>query len=252
MGAYPELTDKLAIVTGGRQGIGRGIALRLAKEGCNIAIFDIADSSQTVNEVQALDREAKGYLVDVSKADDVDEAVSAVMEDFGKIDILINDAGVAEMPSLVDTTEEVWDHTLSVNLKGTFLCSKAVAKHMMEQMSGKIVHIHSNAACLGYDQLAAYSASKGGIATLTMAMAVELGPYNINVNGIGPGTVYTELADVYLVGDREQIEIDFTPLRRLGTTEDIAGLVAFLVSDDASWLTGQNIYIDGGYSIFAA
>jgi 3-oxoacyl-[acyl-carrier protein] reductase len=252
MGAYPELTDQVAIVTGGRQGIGRGIALRLAKEGCNIAIFDIADSSQTVGDIQAMDRDARAYLVDVSKAEEVDQAVGAVVNDFGKIDILINDAGVAEMPSLLDTSEELWDHTLNVNLKGTFLCSKSVAKHMMEQQSGKIVQIHSNAACLGYDRLAAYSASKGGIATLTMSMAVELGPYNINVNGIGPGSVYTELAKEYLVGDREQIEIGFTPLRRLGYPEDIAGLVVFLVSDDAAWITGQNIYIDGGYSIFAA
>ena len=190
--------------------------------------------------------------MDISQSDNVIQAVDAVIRDFGKIDILINDAGVAEMPTLIETTEEVWDHTISVNLKGTFLCSKAVAKYMMEQRSGKIVHIHSNAACLGYDRLAAYSASKGGIATLTMAMAVELGPYHINVNGVGPGTVYTELAKQYLVGEREQIEIGFTPLRRLGTPEDIAGLVAFLVSDDALWLTGQNIYIDGGYSIHAA
>jgi 3-oxoacyl-[acyl-carrier protein] reductase len=252
MVVYPELADKVAIVTGGRQGIGRGIALRLAKEGCNIAIFDIADSTKTVNDVQAIGRDARGFLVDVSKADEVDQAVDSVINNFGKIDILINDAGVAEMPTLIDTTEEVWDHTINVNLKGTFLCSKAVAKYMMEQRSGKIVHIHSNAACLGYDRLAAYSASKGGIATLTMAMAVELGPYNINVNGIGPGSVYTELAKDYLVGDREQVEIGFTPLRRLGYPKDIAGLVAFLVSDDASWLSGQNIYIDGGYSIFAA
>ncbi len=247
-----KLRGKVAIVTGGRQGIGKAICLRLAALGCDLAVVDLYDAKETVKEVEALGRKARAYIADVSKVEDVFSTVEKAIEDFGQIDILVNNAGIGPLVPFLETSEEVWDRTLDVNLKGIFLFSQAVAKHMREQRHGKIVNIHSNAAILGYENLSAYCASKGGGVTLTKAMAVELGPYNINVNGVGPGTVYTELAKEYLKGERERVEIEATPLRRLGTPEDIAGLVAFLVSEDASWVTGQTIYIDGGFSINAA
>lgn len=252
MTAKAGLEGKVAIVTGGRRGIGKAICLRLAALGCDIAVVDLYDANETVKEVEALGRKARGYIADVSKAEEVFPTVNRVIEDFGQIDILVNNAGIGDLMPFLETSEEMWDRTLDVNLKGVFLFSQAVAKHMKKRRYGKIVNIHSNAAILGYKSLSTYCASKGGGVALTKAMAVELGPWNINVNGVGPGTVKTELAKEYLEGGRERIEIAATPLRRLGTPEDIAGLVAFLVSEDASWITGQTTYIDGGFSISAA
>lgn len=247
-----DLEGKVAIVTGGRQGIGKAVCLRLAVLGCDIGIVDLHHAMESVEEVEALGRKAKAYTADVSRAEEVFLTVQKITEDFGQVDILVNNAGVGPLSPFLETSEEMWDRTLDVNLKGIFLFSQAVARHMKERRYGKIVNILSNAAILGYQNLAAYSASKGGGATLTKVMAVELGPYGINVNGVGPGTVYTDFIKEYLQGDREEAEIAATPLRRLGTPEDVAGLVAFLVSEDASWITGQTIYIDGGFSLNAA
>lgn len=244
-----NLEGKVAMVTGGRQGIGKAICMRLAAQGCDIAIVDLLYASETVEEVEALGRKARAYTADVSKAEEVFPTVEKIVEDFGKIDILVNNAGIGPLIPFLETSEEMWNRIIDINLKGTFLCSQAVARHMKGRTYGKIVNIFSNAAILGYKNLSAYCASKGGGVALTKAMAVELGPYNINVNGVGPGTVYTEFSKNYLQGEKEEIEIASTPLGRLGTPEDIAGPVAFLVSEDACWITGQTIYIDGGFSI---
>ena len=244
-----NLVGKVAIVTGGRRGIGKGICLCLAARGCNLAIVARHEADEVVREVEALGRRAQSYVVDVSDVEDVFAVVERIMADFQHVDILVNNAGVAEMVPFLETSVETFERILNVNLKGTFFFSQAVARHMKERRSGRIVNIHSNAATLGYEDLAAYSASKGGIAALTLAMAVELGPYNITVNAIGPGSVKTELGAEYLAGGREATEIAATPVRRLGTPEDIGNLVAYLASDEAGWLSGENIYIDGGYTI---
>jgi NAD(P)-dependent dehydrogenase (short-subunit alcohol dehydrogenase family) len=243
-----RLAGRVALVTGGRRGIGKGISLRLAALGCDVAIVARHEASELVSEIEALGRKARTYAIDVANAEAVFATVEQIISHFHQVDILVNNAGIADMAPFLETTPGMLSRTLDVNLKGTFFFSQAVARHMKERRYGKIVNIHSNAAILGYGDLAAYCASKGAIAALTLAMAVELGPYNINVNGVGPGTVKTEMAMEYLAGDREQVEIQATPLRRLGMPEDVAGLVAFLASDDASWVSGQNIYIDGGYS----
>ncbi len=243
-----DLTGKVAVVTGGRRGIGRGIALCLAAKGCDIAVVAQHEAGEMVQEIQALGCKARSYTVDISSVKDVFATVERIIADFGRIDILVNDAGIAPMVPFLETSPETLSRILDVNLKGTFFFSQAVAGHMKERRCGKIVNIHSNAATLGYENLAAYSASKGGIAALTLAMAVELGPYNITVNGIGPGSVKTDMGAEYLAG-REDIEIAATPVRRLGTPEDVGNLVAYLVSDEAGWLSGENIYLDGGYTI---
>ena len=249
MSQHKKSDSRVAVVTGGRRGIGQAICLRLARAGHDVAIVDLDDASETVRAVEALGHRAKAYVADVSSAEDVHRIVGQILADFGRIDILVNDAGIGDMAPFLDTSEDLWDRTLDVNLKGVFLFSQEVARHMKGRRFGKIVNIHSNAAILGYEELSAYCASKGGGMALTKAMAVELGPYNINVNGVGPGTVMTEMSREYLKGDRARAEIEATPLRRLGTPEDVAGLVAFLVSDEAGWITGQTIYIDGGYCI---
>jgi 3-oxoacyl-[acyl-carrier protein] reductase len=244
---------KVAIITGGRQGIGRGIAHHLASLGCNTCIVDIRDSRVTARELRSHGVRAKAYIADVSRPSSVQSVVRRIIGDFRHVDILVNDAGVSFFAPFLQTSEQNWDRTLDVNLKGVFIFSRIVAGHMKRRRYGKIVNIVSNAAILGYRDLSSYIASKAGCAALTMAMAVELGPYGINVNGVSPGTVKVgETSREYLKGGREKTETLATPLRRLGSPEDIARLVAFLASDDSSWITGQTITIDGGFSLVPA
>ena len=247
-----DLAGRVAIVTGGRRGIGRAISLRLAELGCALAIVDVEDASGTAQAIQSAGGTARVYRADVSRTEEVSRVVESIANDLGRINILVNNAGIGPIVPFLETTEEVWDQVIDVNLKGLFFFSQAVARHMAQEENGRIVNIHSNAAMLGYRDLSAYSASKAGGVALTKVMAIELGPLGITVNGVAPGTVKTELAEAYLSGDRETVEIDLTPARRLGVPEDIAALVAFLVSDEASWITGETVVIDGGYSISAA
>jgi 3-oxoacyl-[acyl-carrier protein] reductase len=245
--------ERVAVVTGGRRGIGRGVCLRLAHDGCAVAILDTQDAAGTVAELKGLGARAAGYAADVSDAGQVKDAVERIAADFGRIDILVNCAGVFYPAPFWEASLNNLERTLDINLKGVFLVSQAVARHMRARRYGKIVNIVSNAAILGYRDMAPYIASKAGVAGLIMALAAELGPDNINVNGVSPGTVKAgETSAAYLTGDREALEIAVTPLRRLGTPEDIAALVAFLASDESSWITGQTITIDGGFSIVPA
>ena len=174
--------------------------------------------------------------------------VDAVLSAHGRLDILVNNAGRGETVALRDLDEAQWDHVINTNLKGLYLCTRAAAAIMTARRAGSIVNVLSTSALLGFVGLSAYDASKGGGLQLTRSLAVELGPYGVRVNAVGPGTVETQMT----AGGRPefwQAELGETPLGRLGTPEDVASAVSFLVSDDAAWITGQILYVDGGYSV---
>ncbi|KPV44229.1 beta-ketoacyl-ACP reductase [Alicyclobacillus ferrooxydans] len=248
-----NLTGRVAIVTGAGRGIGAATAKRLAADGAAVAVIDLreADTAETVAAIQQAGGTAVGIGCDVSQADQVQQAVKKVADDFGHIDILVNNAGVIRDNLLFKMTESDWDTVINVHLKGAFLCSKAVQSYMVNQKYGKIVNTSSTSA-LGNRGQANYSAAKMGLQGFTRTLAIELGPFNINVNAVAPGFIDTEMtkATAERVGaDPEQFKkmaAEQIPLRRVGKPEDIANVVAFLVSEDSSYVSGQVIYIAGG------
>jgi 3-oxoacyl-[acyl-carrier protein] reductase len=245
------LQGKVAMVTGaGSQiGFGKAIALALARDGCDIIATDIdlEGTQKTVAEVEALGRKAMALKADVTNSDEVNAMVKTALEKFGRIDILVNNAGTAKSVSLTDATEEHWHINVDINLKGTWYCTKAVLPQMLERKSGKIVNLSSGAARIGFVNSSLYCAAKAGIMGLTRALAAEVGPSGINVNGIAPGMSDTsfQIAIGATPKDKEFF-ISMVPLRRLTTPQDIANMVVFLVSDAASDITGQTINVDSG------
>jgi 3-oxoacyl-[acyl-carrier protein] reductase len=241
---------KVALVTGaGREGkgIGRFICLALAREGANIAIADyVEDAAASVaEEVRSLGVEAVSLKANVSDPADVEQMVQAVVDKFGKIDILVNNAGITRDNLILRMTESEWDSVLDTNLKGTFNCTKAVAKHMLRARSGKIVNVASVMGVVGNKGQANYSASKAGVIGLTKTTAKELGSRGINVNAVAPGFIQTVMTEELSEDVKKSISAQ-VPLERLGTPEDVAGAIMFLCSDSASYITGQVVNIDGG------
>jgi 3-oxoacyl-[acyl-carrier protein] reductase len=240
--------DRVAIVTGAGQGIGRAIALELAKDGIRVVVSDANHDTalQTAEEIQSFGRQALAIKTDVANSGDVSEMVETAVAEFGRVDILINNAGIARSGTLLKLTEDAWDEVLDVNLKGIFRTTKAVARHMMEARYGKIVNVSSIYGRTGVVGDSNYAASKAGIVGFTKSTARELARHDINVNAILPGMVDTPLLrgipDRYLKPMIEEI-----PLRRVGTPEDIANVAAFLVSDEASYITGAAIEVTGGW-----
>jgi len=236
-----KLENRIGIVTGGANGIGRAIALGLAKEGADVVIADI-DSSQAeivVDEIKGLGRKALAIKVDVTKINDVNLMVKTVLDKFKKIDILINNAGgsARERATLFcESTEDVWDYVIGLNLKGTFNCTRAVIEHMMQRRSGKIVNVSSDTGLVGYSGFVDYSAAKAGIIGFTMALAKEVASYGINVNAVAPGPTETRAMLVALPGNKFKQK---TGLGRLGKPEEIAAMVVFLALEDANFITGQ-------------
>jgi NAD(P)-dependent dehydrogenase (short-subunit alcohol dehydrogenase family) len=249
-----RLTGKVAIVTGASRGIGRGLALALAREGADVVVNSVDDkeAEHVVHQIKALGREALAIKTDVSKASEVEEMVAITMDKFNQIDILVNNAGISVFTPFFEVTEEVWDRTIEVNLKGAFLCSQAAAREMVKRKWGRIINITSCGAKLAFNHMPHYCASKGGLTSLTMQMAVELGRYNITVNAVGPGLIQTE-ANARILADRSVYEfyVGRIPLGRAGEPKDVAGAVVFLASDDADYITGQSFYVDGGWATHA-
>lgn len=243
------LSGKVTLITGSARGIGKAIALELAHHGANIVINDILPKSEidkTLREIKKNGNIAIGIKADITVFDEVYRMVKEIISKFEKIDILINNAGITRDSLLIRMKEEDWDEVIKINLKGTFNCSKAVAKYMMRQKStDKIVNISSVIGLVGNIGQVNYAASKAGIIGLTKSMAKELALRNINVNAIAPGFIETDMTKKLpekVIQDLQQR----IPLKRLGTVEDIAKVVYFLVSDAANYITGQVINVDGG------
>jgi len=243
--------DKVAIVTGSGRGMGKAIALALAREGGKVVVLDIdtTNGEEVVRQIEKGGGEAIFVKADVSNRVDVERVVEATLERFGKIDILVNNAGIHEGAPFTEEGEEMWQRLFSVNVMGTVLPSQGVVPEMMRRKKGKIVHISSKAAVVGEPYHAAYSASKGAILALTRCMAIELAPYKITVNAVCPGPTYTDmLLGATDAAQREELAAS-APLGRLGQPEDIAGAVLYLASEESDWCTGQAISVDGGMSI---
>lgn len=241
------LKDKVAVVTGAGRGIGKGIALELAKEGCNVVVSDInlEESEKVVAEVEKFGVKGLAVKCDVSKKEEVDALINQTIEKFSKLDVLVNNAGIFPFKPFLELTEEDWDKVLNVNLKSVFLCSQAAAKVMKE--GSKIVNTSSIAAFVGFEGLAHYCASKGGINSMIRALALELAPKNICVNAVAPGAIDTPGASEGADENTRKQTIAQIPLKRMGLPEDIANAVVFLASDKANYITGQTIIVDGGW-----
>jgi len=241
------LKDRKAIVTGAGQGIGRSIALKMAQEGADVVIAEMSPhtGNQTKKEVEALGRKALFLPVDVADQRQVKGMVEEVLKKWGKIDILVNNAGFDRGGTLLKVKEEDWDAVLDVHLKGTMNCIQAVAPHMIENRYGKIVNISSIYGKSGGIAAISYSSAKAGIIGLTKSVARELGRYQINVNVVLPGLTLTptiaKMAEKY-----KNMIIDNTPLGRIGQPEEVANVVAFLASDEASFMTGASVEVSGG------
>ena len=242
-----ELKDRVALVTGGAQGIGKAVALLLAKNGADIAVSDVnlQKAEETAGEIQSLGRKAMAVKADVSSSEDVERMVQAIMERFGRIDILVNNAGIARDKLILRMTEEDWDAVLNVNLKGTFHCTRTVIRHMSKQRYGKIVNIASVVGEMGNAGQANYAASKAGVIGLTKTVAREFAQRGINVNAIAPGYIATPMTDALPEKAKEELQ-RMIPMERLGKPEDVAEAVLFLVSEASSYITGQVINVNGG------
>ncbi len=241
---------KVAMITGGSSGIGKAIALLLASEGADIVLLsnETAPNEATAEEIRALGRKVLPITMDVSNTGDVEAAVKAGMETFGKIDILINNAGITRDNLLIRMSDEEWDDVMRINLKGAFLMSRAIAKPMMKARAGAIVNTASVIGLIGNAGQCNYAASKAGMIALTKSMAKELASRGIRVNAIAPGFIVSRMTDALPEAVKAKM-LEGIPLGRLGTTDDIARSVAFLASDDASYITGQTLNISGGMVI---
>lgn len=245
-----DLTGKTALVTGGGRGIGKSIALALAEAGANVAVTSRTENEliKTVEEISALSRNAYYAPVDVRNKESMVSFVEEVAEKEGKIDILVNGAGTNNRVSFLDITEEDWDFVMDINLKSVVFASQAVIPHMKKQQYGKIINIASLTSEIGLNNMAAYGASKGGVSQLTKALAVEFAEDGICTNAIGPGYFKTEMTKV-LFENQQKVEWmnSRIPLGRTGNVEDLQGTAVFLASDASNYITGQTIYVDGGW-----
>lgn len=238
---------KVAVVTGAARGIGQAIAKRLAQEGADVAICDLQAEwlAETAGIVEGLGRKALALAVDVGDSEAVNACINEVVKVFGKVDIMVNNAGITKDTLLVRMSDDDWDAVLRVNLKGTFLFSRAVAKPMMKQRSGAIVNIASISGVIGTAGQANYAASKAGVIALTKSTANELAARGVRANAIAPGFISSKMTDALSEDVRKQY-LSRIPLARFGTVEDIANAVVFLASEQSSYLTGQTLHVNGG------
>ena len=241
------LENKIALVTGAARGIGQAIALQLASDGADLALCDVKVEwlEDTAAKVKALGRRVETYAMNVADGAAVGEAVTKVAADFGRIDVLVNNAGITRDTLLIRMTEEDWDAVLDINLKGAFLVTKAVVKYMMKQRAGAIVNIASVVGIMGNAGQANYTASKAGLIALTKTTAKELGSRNVRVNAVAPGFIRTAMTDKLPEAAKEAM-LRMVPLGRPGEPEDVAKAVAFLASDNAAYVNGQTLAVCGG------
>ncbi len=241
-----RLANKVAIITGATQGIGLACAKRLINEGARVMMVDV--KPEGADAAAELGDAARFFAADVSQKADVDAMLAATLKEFGQVDILINNAGVTHAADFLDLAEEDFDRVLRINLKSMFLCGQAAAREMVKRQSGCIINMSSVNSELAIPNQVPYVVSKGGVNQLTKVMALNLAPHGIRVNGIGPGTILTELAKKAVMASPEARHtiLSRTPMGRCGEPEEVASIAAFLASDDASYMTGQTMYVDGG------
>jgi 3-oxoacyl-[acyl-carrier protein] reductase len=242
-----RLKDKVALITGGARGIGKAIALLFAKEGADIAIGDvnIEEAKKTSLEVESLGRQSLSLELDVTDPIKVEAAVNKILDKFRKVDILVNNAGITKDSLILRMSEQDFAAVLNVNLKGTFNCTKAIARVMLKQRGGKIINIASIIGITGNPGQANYAASKAGIIALTKTAAKELANRNINVNAVAPGFIQTEMT-ANLPEELKQKMLEVIPRGEFGSPNDVASTCLFLASEEANYITGQTIIVDGG------
>jgi len=248
-----DIRGKVALVTGASKGLGKAMAMGLAKAGADLALCarDLDELERSRAEAGSHGVTAKAYRMDVLARASIRETVDSIVRDFGQIDILVNNAGVNVRKPVTQLAEEEWDLVLDTNLKGYFLVAQAVAPHMIQRGKGKIINISSIMGAVALDNLVAYASSKGGVVQMTKVMAIEWAKYNINVNAIGPTYFETPLVAV-LRDDPERFRFinERTPMGRWGQPEELEGTVIFLASQASDFITGQTIYVDGGWTIW--
>ena len=249
-----RMQNENILITGAARSIGRACAERFAEEGGNIAIVDMLEDAgkQTAAEIaEKYSVKTAYYKCDVGVKTEVDATVDQVVADFGHIDVLVSNAGIQRRYDFLDVPEEVFDEVIRTNLKSVYLFGQKVGKHMVDRgAGGRIVNISSTSVRMTMPGISPYATSKGGVKTLTNAMALSLAPYGIRVNAVGPGTILTDLSREGLFSDKEARRKVLTriPMQRLGQGSDVAGPVLFLASDDSAYITGETIYVDGGRS----
>ncbi|HWP49381.1 MAG TPA: glucose 1-dehydrogenase [Candidatus Limnocylindrales bacterium] len=245
-----DLNGRVALVTGGGRGIGRAIALALAHAGADVAISGRTTSQlqETAEDISKLGRKSLAVTADVSKLQDIENMVHTVVSEFGRLDILVNNAGINKRVPSLEVTEELWDSIVDTNLKGTFFCCQAAGRIMLKQGKGKIINICSLTSQIGMTTIAPYGATKSGVLGLTRSLAAEWARYGINVNAIGPGYHETDLTRP-LLENKAWLEklMPRIPIGRVGTTEDLMGAAVFLASDASNYVSGEIIYVDGGF-----
>ncbi|MCL5795777.1 MAG: 3-oxoacyl-ACP reductase FabG [Patescibacteria group bacterium] len=247
-----RLKDKVAIITGAGSGIGRGIAKIFAQEGAQILIADYNEKGgqETAEMITNAGGKAEFVITDVSSSDQIKTMVQAAVDKFGGVDILVNNAGVAPMADLMSTTDEIWQKTIDIDLKGVFLGTKFAVPEMEKRGGGKIINISSIAGLIGFQGVTAYCAAKGGVVTMTKETALDLAAKKINVNAIAPGIIKTNMTTDILKDEKTaQGMLAQIPLSRFGEPEDIAWLAVYLASKESDYMTGQTIVVDGGWII---
>jgi len=249
-----DMKGKVVLVTGGRTGIGRAFALAFAGAGADVAVCartnEKSELDKVAEEIKELGRRSLAVKADVSVKSDVNAMVRETCRTLGDIDILINNAGICPFGFLLDTEEEVWDQTMDINVKGTYLCSQAVARVMVARKKGNIINMCSTAGIKAWPNATAYCASKAAVAMLTKTMAKELGDYGIRVNALAPGIVPTAMGDNLLKKPGYlKATISNRIIKRLGSTDDMVNAALFLASDAASWITGHILPVEGGYLV---
>lgn len=244
-----RLENKIAIITGGARGIGEEMALAFARQGADLALIDV--NEQGLNDVSRkildLGRNVITGKVDITRKEEVDAFIQDVITKFGRIDILVNNAAYIQYAPFLEYEVEQWDRVIGVSLRGTFLCSQAAAKEMVKNRSGRIINIASVAGLIGVPMGSAYCTVKGGILAFTRLMAVELAPHGIRVNSISPGAVETENLRAVVGDDGIELRRSIVPLGRMGMVEDIAKAALFLASEDADFISGHNLIVDGAF-----